>query len=96
MSQDRTYLWKSHWKQLGWACKLGGVWSQGIPRAWYIVGARLMMTQIWHLPAGSVGGGLSKGTMASDSTSIWEKVAPPALSLKTDSSVPPVMSLAPF
>ena len=47
-----------------------------------------------HPPAGS--GGLSKGTMASASTSVWEKAAPLALSLKPDNSVPPHMSLVPF
>ena len=25
MSQGRLFVWKSHWKALGWACKLGGV-----------------------------------------------------------------------
>ena len=24
MSQDSPFIWKSHWKWLGWACKLGG------------------------------------------------------------------------
>ena len=51
--------------------------------------ARLMETLIWHLPAGSVGGGLSKGTMAYASTPIWEKIAPPTLVLIPDNSVLP-------
>ena len=37
-----------------WICKVG-----------HTVLARLMESQIWHQPAGSVGGELSKGTMAS-------------------------------
>ena len=38
-------------------------------------------------PACSAGGGLSKGTMASASTSVWEKAVPPDLVLKPDNSV---------
>ena len=37
-----------------------------------------------------------RGTMASASTSVWEKAAPPALVLMTDNSGPPHMSLVPF
>ena len=44
-------------KQLGWSCKLDEVG--------HTVLARLMESQIWHQPIGSVGGRLSKGTMAS-------------------------------
>ena len=32
MVQDRPFVWKSHWKQLGWAWKLGWVGPQGILR----------------------------------------------------------------
>ena len=53
-----------------------------------------------YLPACSVallGGGLSKGTVASACTSVWEKAAlPPALALMPDNSVPPHMSLVLF
>ena len=41
-------------------------------------------------------GGLSKGTMASAGTSVWEKAALLAVSLKPDNSVPPRRSLVPF
>ena len=70
--------------------------SQGITRAGKSVIARLMETLIWHLPAGSVGGGLSKGTMASASTSVWEKAAFPALTLMPNNSFPTYMSVMPF
>ena len=66
-------------KQLGWAHKLGGSVSQGISRAGQRVLARLMESQIWHLPAGSValwGRGFRKGTMATAHLSAREKVAP--------------------
>ena len=36
------------------------------------------------------GKGLNKGTMASASTSVGEKAAPPALALKQNNSVPPL------
>ena len=42
------------------------------------------------------GGGLSRGTMASASTSVWEKAAPPALTKKPDNSVNACVSLVPF
>ena len=51
-------------KQLGWACKLGGVESLGISKAGQTVLARLMESQIWYQFAGSVCGGFRKGTMA--------------------------------
>ena len=54
----------------------------------------LMETQIWH-PPGPPGQGLSKGTMASTGTSVWEKAAPPALAPKPDNSFPLPMSLVP-
>ena len=41
-------------KQLGWAGKLGRMESQGIPSVVQTVLARLMESQIWHLPAGSL------------------------------------------
>lgn len=60
--------------------------------------ARLMDTQIWHPPAHVlwVNESLNKGTMASASISIWNKVASSALSLNPDNSVPSHMSLVPF
>nr|KAF6474786.1 hypothetical protein HJG63_010939 [Rousettus aegyptiacus] len=44
--------------------------------------------------AGWERGGLSKGTMASACTSVWEQTIPLALALKPDSSAPPHTSLA--
>ena len=52
-------------KLLGWACKLGGVEPLWISKVGHAVLGRSMESQIWHQPTGSVGGGLSKGTMAS-------------------------------
>ena len=50
-------------KQLGWACKLGGVESLGISKAGQTVLARLMESQIWYQFASSVGGAFRKSTM---------------------------------
>ena len=61
--------------------------SQRITRALATVLARLMETQIWIQPAGSVGKGLSKETVASACTSVGEKAASPALTLKSGNSV---------
>ena len=51
--------------ELCWAHKLGGTESQGISRAGQTVLDRLIETQMWHLPAGSVAlcgaGGSEKG-----------------------------------
>ena len=52
-----------------------------------------MEIQLWPLPASSVGEGLSKGTMASASISVWEKAASPALVPKPGSSVLLLMPL---
>ena len=59
MNQDRLHVWKSHWKQLGWAHKLDGVASQEITTAGQTLLARLMETQIGHLPM-SVGSALQR------------------------------------
>ena len=52
-------------KQLGWACKLGEVEPLWISKVGHTVLAKLMESQIWYQFTGSVGGGLSQGTMAS-------------------------------
>ena len=52
-------------KQLGWAHKLGGEEPLWVFKVGHKVLARLMESQMWHHPTGSVRGGLSKGTMAS-------------------------------
>ena len=50
-------------KQLEWAHKLGGLEPLGISKVSQTVLARLMESQIWHQPTGSVWGRVSKGTM---------------------------------
>lgn len=39
---------------------------------------------------------LNKGVMVTDSSSVWKRAAPPALTLKPDNSVPLDMSLVLF
>ena len=73
-------------KQLGWACKSGGAESLGISKAGQTLLARLMESQIWHQPVGSVallGEDLEKGQ--------W-----PLLALMPDISVSPCIPLVPF
>lgn len=91
MSQDRLFIWKGHWKQFGWICKLGGVGSQGIPGL-----ARLIEIQIRCPSAGPVRGGLGRREMVSASSFIWEKAIPPVLALMLGNSVLPCMSLLLF
>ena len=50
INKVRLFEWESHWKWLQWSHKLGGMRSQGISRAGKTVLARLMETQMWHLP----------------------------------------------
>ena len=98
-------VWKCHWKWVGWACKLGGVRSQGITRVGQTVWTRLMETGIWHPPLSSGWGEvLRKRTVASASTFVWQKAAmPPASSPPlprlwpdTRKFSPPRMSLVSF
>ena len=54
MNQDKPFVWKSHWKQTGWA----QIWVGHIAEITKAVGggwetARLMECQIWYPPAGS-------------------------------------------
>ena len=63
-------------EQLGWAHKLGETASLGIYRAGQTVLARLMESQIWHQPAGFMGRGFRKGTLAFVYLSVWEKAVP--------------------
>ena len=51
-------------KQLGWACELDGAEALWVSKVGHTVLARLLESQIWHQPTGSMGGGLSKGAMA--------------------------------
>lgn len=50
MSYDGLFVWKSYWKQLGWAHKFRGAGSQGMTRVEQTVLAKLLETEIWHLP----------------------------------------------
>lgn len=63
--------------------------------------ARLtVLASWWSLRYGAhcqlCAGGIKQGTMASVSTSVWEKVAPPAFVLKPDYSFPSCMFFMPF
>ena len=59
-------------------------WNLGISSVGQTVLARLIDSQIWHLPAGSVRGGFRKGTVASVHLSVWEESCPPALTMMPD------------
>ena len=48
-------------KQLGWACKLGGVEPLWISKVGHTVLARLMDSQIWHQLTSLWGEGFKKG-----------------------------------
>ena len=90
MSEDSLFEWKSHWKWLGWAHKLGGAEFQEISRVGQTLLARLMETQIWCPPVNSVGTILSKGTMTAARISFRAKAAFPTLLQMLDNSVPPI------
>lgn len=75
---------------------LGEEGFQRIIRVGLTLLARLVEIQIWHLPAGSVGEGLSKRTMDFANSSVWEKTVPPALVLRPDNSGPHHVCLTPF
>ena len=68
---------------------------QGIARAGQTVRARLLETQLWYLPAGSVVKVLRKGAIPPASTLPGIEL-PLALTLMPDNSVPPCLSLVPF
>lgn len=82
MSQDRMFVQKRPWKWHRWAQKLE---SQGWGKK-----ESLLETQMWFLPASSVGGRLSQETMAFANTSVWDKSNPPTLASKPDNSVFPI------
>ena len=73
---------------VGTQVKCGGV--SGNYQCEATVLARLMESLIRCPPASFEAVGLSKGTMASASTFLWEKDAPPALILKPDIKFLPV------
>ena len=77
LTEVSWYLFVHMEKQLGWAGNLGGAESLGISRARQRVLARLVGSQIWHLPVGSValvGEGSEKGH--GPLPAIWEKASP--------------------
>ena len=77
--------------------KFGWAEPQGLPVVEQSVLVKLMESQIWPPPPGSVVGGLRKGTMVSVLLSVMGKdVCPSALILMSDTSVPPHMPLVPF
>ena len=83
MSQDQPFISKSHCLQFEWAPQLGEMEPQGISRVGQTVVARLMESQIWHPPAGSVAlwrEDSEKGTMSSVHLFVWEKAIPQLLS----------------
>ena len=47
MSQDTSFVWKGHWKWLGWASKWGRAGSQGITMVNSTVLFQLIQIQIW-------------------------------------------------
>lgn len=75
MNQYRPLGWKSQWKKLGWACKLGGQGLRESPRGKIKVLTRLIETQVCHPLAHSlcvcvcVEGWLRREIMASASYS---------------------------
>ena len=73
-------------KELGWACKLGGVESQGISKVGQKVLSRLMESHKWHQLASSV-------TLWGESS---EKGQWPLLALMPATEVSPCMPLVPF
>ena len=77
---------------------MGGTKPQWLPRVGQIALARLMETQIWHWPAGSValGGGVPERDNSLCLPFCLRENCPPALTLMPDTSVPPAMSLVPF
>ena len=74
-------------KQLGWACKLGGVEPLWISKVGYTMLTRLMKSQIWHQPARTVGGVGEEGSAKGQ----WLLLA-----LMPDTSVSPCIPLVPF
>lgn len=78
--------------------RLRGAGSQKIAQMGQAALTKLVESQTWHLPVthGCVGGKLNKGTVGPAITSVWEKSAPLALTLKPDNSIPLCLSLKLF
>ena len=84
IKQERLFVWKSHWKQLGWACELGGVKSHGITREGansvsQVDGVSNVVPACWLFVCIGAGN-LRKETTASANTSFWQRAAHPKLS----------------
>ena len=77
-------------KQLGWACKLGGIESLGITRVGQTVLAKLTESQIWHQPAGCVvlWGRVQKRVNGLCLPFCLRESCHPVLTLMPDTSVP--------
>ena len=75
-----------------------GAESQRISRVGQTVLARLMETQIWHWPAGSValGGGVPERDNSLCLPFCLRENCPPALTLMPHTAVPPCMPLVYF
>ena len=54
MGLNKPFMWKNHWKQVGWAWRLCVAGPQRITRVGQTVWARLMGSLTWNLPAGTV------------------------------------------
>ena len=76
MSQDRSFVWKSHWAWVGWQVEWGEV-------SGHCQGGANSVNQGDGVsdmaPACSSLEGRPQKTMASVSSSVWEKAEPPAL-----------------
>ena len=85
-------------KQLGGTCKLSGTESLGVFRVGHTVLARLMESQIWHQPVGSValGGRVQKRDTGLYLPFSLGKGCPPALTSMSDTLVSPCILLVPF
>ena len=96
MSQDRPFVWKYHWKQLGWAHKLGGVGSQEVTRA-----GQKVIADLWRLRHGSHQLALWRKGSAKKPKSLCQhyclgETRMPGLVLMPHNLVPPHLSLVPF
>ena len=96
MSQGRPFIWKRHWKQLGWACKLGGAEPQWITKV-----RQHSVSQVDGISGMSPNCQVCWGRAKKRNNGprqprfcLGESV-PPALTLMPDTSVPPHTPLLP-
>ena len=98
MGQDKAFVWKSNWKQIQLAPKVGGTGPQGIIRVWQTMWARVWSLQYGaRLPALWLCGlrVLKKHSSLCQHFCLAES-CPQALTLMPGNSVPPYMSLVLF